>query len=230
MTDLTIVFDLDGTLVDTAPDLAATLNHVLGESVLEPVDAATIRPLIGHGARLMLKSSLERAGKAVDDDRLDRLLARYLAHYRNHLADLSRPYPGAIDALRRFREKGVRLAICTNKYESLAKRLLAELAIDRFFDAITGADTFEVRKPHPEHLTRTIALVGGTPGRAVMVGDSETDIATAKAARVPVIGVTFGYSDKPMAALGADVLIDHYDGLESAVRGLTAAYTKGYDL
>ena len=149
MTDLTIVFDLDGTLVDTAPDLAATLNHVLGESVLEPVDAATIRPLIGHGARLMLKSSLERAGKAVDDDRLDRLLARYLAHYRNHLADLSRPYPGAIDALRRFREKGVRLAICTNKYESLAKRLLAELAIDRFFDAITGADTFEVRKPHP---------------------------------------------------------------------------------
>ena len=220
MKDLTIVFDLDGTLVDTAPDLVATLNHVLAGIGLEHVESDALRPHIGFGARAMLKSCLTWAGEEADDARLDALMKTYLAHYHDNIAIRSRPFPGAVEALEGFRREGARLAVCTNKYEGLSKHLLAELAVDHLFGAVTGADTFEVRKPHPEHLTRTIQLAGGNLERAVMVGDSETDIKTAKAAGVPVIGVTFGYSDKPMAELGADRLIDHYDELAQAIRRL----------
>jgi len=220
MKDLTIVFDLDGTLVDTAPDLVATLNHVLGGIDLAPIEAEAIRPHIGFGARAMLKTCLGWAGEESDDDRLDTLMATYLVHYRDNIAVLSRPFPGALDALEGFRREGAKLAVCTNKYEHLSTRLLAELAVDHLFGAVTGADTFEVRKPHPDHLTRTIALAGGDAGHAIMVGDSETDIKTAKAANVPVVGVTFGYSDKPIAGLGADIVIDHFDELAGAIAEL----------
>jgi len=222
MKDLTIVFDLDGTLVDTAPDLVATLNHVLGDIGLAPIEGAAIRPHIGFGARAMLKTCLDWADEEAGDDRLDALMATYLAHYRDNIAVLSRPFPGAIETLEGFLSQGAKLAVCTNKYEKLSTRLLSELAVDHLFGAVTGADTFEVRKPHPDHLTRTIVLAGGTSGRAIMVGDSETDIKTAKAADVPVIGVTFGYSDKPIAELGADSVIDHYDELAEAIRRLEA--------
>ena len=222
MKDLTIVFDLDGTLVDTAPDLVATLNHILGQAGVGPVAAETLRPQIGFGARAMLKSSLEAAGEAAGDERLDDMMKAYLRHYHAHIAVESRPFPGAVEALSGFRDKGARLAVCTNKYEDLSHHLLRELEIDGLFGAVTGADTFEVRKPHPDHLTRTIALAGGRADAAVMVGDSETDIKTAKAAQIPVIGVTFGYSDRPIAELGADCLIDHYDELAGALESLTA--------
>ena len=221
MNGLTIVFDLDGTLVDTAPDLVATLNHVLGGVGVGPIAPETLRPQIGFGARAMLKSCLLEANEPADDQRLERLMDIYLAHYRDHIAEQSRPFPGALEACESFRKQGAALAVCTNKYEHLSKQLLRELKIDKLFSAVTGADTFEVRKPHPDHLTRTIALAGGRSGAALMVGDSETDIKTAQAAGIPVIGVTFGYSDKPMAELGADRLIDHYDELADAVAGLT---------
>ncbi len=220
MQNLTIVFDLDGTLVDTAPDLVATLNHVLEGAGLPPVGIEEIRPHIGFGARAMLNTCLIRAGAAAGDSRLDALMTTYLIHYHDNIAVKSRPFPGAVEALEDFRARGARLAVCTNKYEGLSKHLLKELAVDHLFGAVTGADSFEVRKPNPEHLTRTIALAGGSPAHAVMVGDSETDIRTARAAKVPVVGVTFGYSDKPMEGLGADALIGHYRELGSAIRRL----------
>lgn len=226
MKGLTVVFDLDGTLVDTAPDLTATLNHVLGEIGHAPVTTEDVRPVVAYGGRRMLKTCLERAGDDASEARLDELLKLYLAHYREHLADASRPYPGALQCLDWLTSQGVRLGVCTNKYELLAFTLLDRLGLERYFHAITGADTFEIRKPHPDHLTRTIEMAGGKADHAIMIGDSETDIATAKAAGVPVIGVTFGYSGVPVEKFEPDALIGHYRELPDRIAGLVKAIAK----
>lgn len=220
MKGLTVVFDLDGTLVDTAPDLTATLNHVLGEIGHDPVTSEDVRPVVAYGGRRMLKISLERAGDDASENRLDELIKVYLAHYREHLADASQPYPGVLRCLDWLTFQGVRLGVCTNKYEHLTFSLLDRLDLERYFHAITGADTFEVRKPHPDHLTRTIEMAGGRADRAIMIGDSETDIATAKAAGVPVIAVTFGYSDVHVENFDPDALMDHYRELPDKIAEL----------
>jgi phosphoglycolate phosphatase len=154
----TIVFDLDGTLVDTAPDLTNALNDVLVRRGHEPVSIEVIRGCVGHGARVMIEQSLARVGAQGD---VDRMLAEFLAHYETNIARESRPYPGAIAALDRLVAQGARLAICTNKRESLSRLLIQELEIEHYFTALAGRDTFPVATPHPGHLTGVIALAGG---------------------------------------------------------------------
>ena len=156
--DATIVFDLDGTLVDTAPDLTNALNDVLTRRGHAPVSLETIRQCVGHGARIMIEEALRRA--SAEDD-VDRMLAEFLLHYEANIAAESRPFPGAVAALERFAAQGAILAICTNKREQLSRRLLQELEIDRYFSAIAGRDTFAMSKPDPGHLTGAIALAGG---------------------------------------------------------------------
>ena len=158
--DSTIVFDLDGTLVDTAPDLSNALNDVLTRRGHQPVSPETIRACVGHGARVMIEEALRRAGA---EDDVDRMLAEFLVHYEANIAAESRPFPGAVAALEAFAAQGAILAVCTNKRESLSRRLLQELGIDGYFAAIAGRDTFAVSKPDPGHLTGTIALAGGDP-------------------------------------------------------------------
>ena len=152
--DATIVFDLDGTLVDTAPDLTNALNHALTRRGQAPVSAATVRSLVGLGASVMIEEGLRRAG-ATDD--LDAMLAEFLIHYEANIAAESRPFPGAVAALERLAAAGARLAVCTNKREYLSRRLLQELGLDGYFGAIAGRDTFPVAKPDPGHLTGAIA-------------------------------------------------------------------------
>src|SRR5438132_10170 len=190
----TIVFDLDGTLVDTAPDLAATLNTVLAREGIAPIPYATVRPMIGGGARRMLERGLRERGSSTAKADLDRLFDEFIGHYAIHLADQSRPYPGLVDALDRLAAEGCRLAVCTNKLEWLSVRLLDTLGLAARFAAICGQDTFGMQKPNPAILLGTIARAGGDPREAVMVGDSITDIATARAAAIPVIAVDFGYT------------------------------------
>jgi phosphoglycolate phosphatase len=209
----TLVLDLDGTLVDTASDLVATLNAILAAENLPPVELQHALTMVGHGARAMLAKATQSAGEATDDTRLDDLFERFIDHYSRHLADTSRPFPGAPEALDRFTAAGWRLAICTNKLEGLSRSLLEQLHLAGRFAAIAGQDTFSVRKPDPGHLIETIRLAGGDPRRAVMVGDSEVDIRTAKAAGIPVVAVSFGYSALPIGDLGADVVIDRFDAL-----------------
>jgi phosphoglycolate phosphatase len=216
----TLVLDLDGTLVDTAGDLIGTLNAVLATEDLPPTGFDEALAMVGHGARAMLEAALEANGAAPSNDRLDRLFAQFIAHYSAHIAERSRPFPGAVAALDRFSEAGWLLAICTNKLESLSRRLLTELGLADRFAAIAGQDTFGVRKPDPRHLLETIRLAGGDPRNAVMVGDSEVDIATARAALVPVVAVEFGYSPVPVADLGPDCVIGHFDGLFAAAERL----------
>jgi len=220
MSNPIIVFDLDGTLVDTAPDLIATLNLVLASEDIPAVPFETARPMIGSGVRPLIEQALAEQQRHIDDATLDALFERYIRRYQDHIADHSRPYPGVEAALDELSAQGFTLAVCTNKYESLSLRLLNALGMTDRFAAICGQDTFPVKKPHPEMLLETIRKAGGDPIRAIMVGDSDTDIRTARAASIPVIGVDFGYTDIPMIELSPDRLISHFDALPAAVTQL----------
>ncbi|MBX9775948.1 MAG: phosphoglycolate phosphatase [Xanthobacteraceae bacterium] len=218
-----VVFDLDGTLVDTAPDLVATLNVILAREGLPPVDYEAARNMVGGGARVMLERGLAASGKNLPTPAVDALTRDFVEHYAAHIADTSRPFPGVEAALDALAERGCRFAVCTNKLEWLSVRLLDALNLSKRFGAICGSDTFGVSKPDPEILRRTIARASAGNGGAVMVGDSFMDIATARAASIPVIAVDFGYTDTPVAALAPDRVISRFADLPEAVRALVGA-------
>ena len=214
---LTIVFDLDGTLIDTAPDLIDTLNLILTREGLPPVAYDDARSMIGGGARGMIEKALNAEGRPGSKADLDRMFGAFIEHYAAHIADRSRPFPQLEAALDHLAAEGHRLAVCTNKLEWLSVRLLNSLKLTQHFAAICGQDTFGVMKPDPEMLRQTILRVGGNPARAIMVGDSGTDVRTARAAAVPVIAVDFGYSEVPIATLQPDRLISSFADLASAI-------------
>jgi phosphoglycolate phosphatase len=216
----TIVFDLDGTLVDTAPDLINALNHVLDRAGLPPVPLAAARNMIGAGARKLIERGLEAEGRQVGPADIARMTTAFIDYYAVHIAELSKPFEGLEDALDRMAARGYRFAVCTNKLEWLSKRLLDELRLSRRFAAICGADTFGVSKPDPAILRQTVARAGGQLAAAIMVGDAGTDIGVARRAGVPVIGVDFGYTDTPMTELNPDRLIKHMLELPDAVENL----------
>lgn len=214
-----IVFDLDGTLVDTAPDLVGALNAAMAAEGLGPISIESARYLVGAGVRALLERGLTTHGKTVSPERFDELFKIFLDYYARNIAKTSRPYPGVIDALLDLKSQGWRFAVCTNKLEAYSVRLISELKMSHWFEAICGGDTFAFRKPDPRHLTETIARAGG--GDAIMVGDSRADVDSARAAGIPIIGVTFGYTDIAMKDLKPDMLIDHFDQFANAVHRLT---------
>jgi phosphoglycolate phosphatase len=216
----TIVFDLDGTLVDTAPDLISALNHVLAREGLSPLPLASARNMIGAGARKLLERGLEAEGRFVSPEEMNRLTADFIAYYAENIAVESRPFAGLEPALDELAGRGCRFAVCTNKLEWLSKRLLDQLGLSPRFAAICGADTFGVAKPDPAILRQTILRAGGELGTSVMVGDAGTDVGAARRAGVPVIGCTFGYTDVPIAELQPDGLIDHMQELPAAIEAL----------
>lgn len=218
-----VAFDLDGTLVDTAPDLLDALDVVLAEYKVPPVDRALARNMIGGGARKLIVNALGSEGIVLPDDELAGMTTRFIAHYADHIAVGSRPFPGLGMALDRLAARGVTLAVCTNKLERLARLLLDALELTDRFAVITGADTYARPKPDPLPLLSTITAAGGSARQAIMVGDSITDVLTARATGVPVVAVSFGYTETPPAELGADALIHHFDQLEEAVDALLAA-------
>ncbi len=217
---LTIVFDLDGTLIDTAPDLIATLSVILTRHGLPAVPYENARPLIGGGAKGMIERALATNGRSSSTADVDRLYTAFVAHYAEHIADRSRPFPQLEPTLDRLAAAGHRLAVCTNKLEWLSKRLLDTLLLTRRFAAICGQDTFGVQKPDPEIFRLTVIRAGGEPKRAIMVGDSVTDIRTARAANVPVVAVDFGYTDVPIATLLPDRVISTFAELPAAIADL----------
>ena len=219
---LTIVFDLDGTLIDTAPDLISTLNIILAREGMPPVEYDSARRMIGGGAKAMIERALAAEDRACSKAELDRLFAAFIEHYAAHIADHSRPFPQLEATLEHLAGEGHRLAVCTNKLEWLSVRLLDMLQLTRHFVTICGQDTFGVQKPDPRMLRLTIERAGGEPTRAIMVGDSGTDIRTSRAATVPVIAVDFGYSEVPIALLRPDRIIGSYADLPAAIRDIEA--------
>jgi phosphoglycolate phosphatase len=215
-----IVFDLDGTLAETAPDIIATLNIILVQEGLSPVGTEKARDLVGAGARALIERGFKLHGASLTPEHLEILFQRFLMIYADRVADESYLYPGVVDALGQLEDAGFVLAVCTNKPERHSRLLIEALGITSRFAAICGRDTFPVFKPDPAHLLLTIQAAGGDPARAVMVGDSRTDINTAKAAGVPVIAVPFGYTDVPIETLDPDIVIEHFDGLRAAVSKL----------
>jgi phosphoglycolate phosphatase len=214
------VFDLDGTLAETAGDLIATLNAVMAREGLPAVPFDRAKDMIGAGAKALIQRGFQSAGRDIAAAKMDELFAFFLAHYEEHILVHSHLFDGVELALETLARDGYRLAVCTNKTEALAVKLLGLLGVADRFSAITGKDTFAVFKPHPLHLTETIRMADGDIARAVMVGDSKTDIDTAKAAGVPVVAVTFGYTDVPVQKLGPDRIIGHFRDLPAAVRDL----------
>lgn len=215
-----IVFDLDGTLVDTAPDLIAALNVVLNQEGFPPLPLAAARNMIGGGARRLIELGLEADGRTATTSDLDRMMRDFIAYYADHIADASTPFEGLEAALAELTGQGFGFAVCTNKLEWLSRRLLDRLDLSRHFLAICGADTFGVAKPDPTILRQTIAMAGGDAAQAIMVGDAGPDVGVARRAGVPVIGVDFGYTDTPMVDLAPDRLIGAMAELPGAVADL----------
>ena len=209
----TIAFDLDGTLVETAPDLIGTLNVLLDQEGLPPLALSEARPFIGRGAKWMIERGFQAAGATLEEARAPELFDRFIAYYLDHIADESRPFPGVEAALDVLKAAGARLAVCTNKRTDLSLALLDALDLTRRFDAVVGADATPACKPDPRHLTTTVAAAGGTMDKAIMVGDAGTDAGAARAAGAPLVLVSFGYTEIPARDLHPDLLIDHFDQL-----------------
>ena len=213
----TIVFDLDGTLVNTAPDLLDALNHVLVEAGLQPVDLSTISTMIGHGAKAMIVKGMAAQGAEPDADRMDALFDQFLAYYEDHIAIESRPFENALDALQTLSDEGAILAVCTNKRQRSTDRLLDALQISEKFSAIVGADSVPDRKPHGDHILLTVDRAGGNRSRAIMVGDSRTDERAARNAGLPFVFVPIGYETETEDEIGADAVASNYSELVPAL-------------
>ncbi|HEV2083203.1 MAG TPA: HAD-IA family hydrolase [Brevundimonas sp.] len=229
----TFAFDLDGTLVETAPDLIGTLNRLLAARGLAPRPVSAARHLVGHGAVALLKDGFREAGAEWDAAEEPTLLAAFLDDYLAHICDHSHVYPGVEAALDRLAARGAILCVATNKPTHLSLALFDRLGLTGRFAAICGADAVSARKPDAAHIRETVARAGGDPARAIMVGDSITDVSAARATGVPVIVTTFGYTEIPAHDLGGDAVIDGFGELEGAVdaliaRGLAYPNAAGY--
>jgi len=222
LTGTTIVFDLDGTLVDTAPDLIGALNAVLDEERLPPLPLAAARNMVGQGARTLLQRGFTAAGSLWTDDRGDVLTARFVDLYLARIAKLSRPFPGAEAALDTLAAAGARLAVCTNKRTDLSLALLEAVGLSGRFAAVVGADWGGPTKPDPAHFRAAVAAAGGDLSRALMVGDSDNDVLAAHAAAAPAVVFSFGYCLTPLTELGADAVLNSWDQLPATAARLLA--------
>jgi len=212
-----LLFDLDGTLVDTAPDLHAALDHVLRSYGRAGIDLEDVRQMVGDGARALVRRGLEATGGMPPEPAFEALAQLFLAFYGEHVADLSRPFPGVAACLERLTARGTTLGVCTNKPTALSESLLDKLDLGGHFKAVVGGDRLVMRKPDGGHVVGTLAAMGQSGARAAMIGDSANDVAAARNAGLPVVAVTFGYTATPPAELGADLLIDHFDALDDAL-------------
>lgn len=222
LADATIVFDLDGTLVDTAPDLVRALNDTLDLEGLPNVKLPVVRGMVGHGARILIERAAGLSGVAFSGERLDQLTRAFIEFYRADIARASQPFPGTLDALDALAALGAKLAVCTNKRTDLSVQLLDALGFGERFSAIVGADAVVDRKPHPDHYRAAVTRAGGTIRRSLMVGDTAADVAAARGAGAPVAVVAFGYSDGGAERLGADALLHRYSELTPVSRRLLA--------
>lgn len=223
MPDSAVIFDLDGTLVDTAPDLMRATNHVLEGLGRRAIGMDEVRTFVGHGARALLTRGLAATGGLPEGYDVEPDYKRFVAFYSQNIAGGSVPFPGLLDLLKRLKSEGFGLGVCTNKLEGLSVQLLEALDMSKYFGSVIGPDTLGVAKPDPRPFHEAVARLKLHSPRAIMVGDSETDILTARNAGVPVIAVPFGYTPKPVQEYGPDRMIGHFDEAYGVIAELLGA-------
>jgi phosphoglycolate phosphatase len=215
-----LIFDLDGTLVDTAPDLLGATNAVMASQGLPLIPPQTLRHMVGFGARSLIEQAMEAVGRVLAPDELPPLLDIFMAHYRAHIADSSVLFAGVRETLTALKADGARLAVLTNKPQELADLLLPALDLSHFFAEVYGAGRMSYVKPDARIFHDVVRDVGGNDGGAVMIGDSITDLNTARAAKAPCILFSYGYTPIPAKDLGADIVLDDFSGLPGALKQL----------
>ncbi|MBO6826432.1 MAG: phosphoglycolate phosphatase [Sneathiella sp.] len=218
-----LLFDLDGTLLNTALDLQGALNHCLKLAGRTPVSLQDLEHMVGQGAKVLLERGLNATGELLEGEAFDNLMAEFFDYYGKHLADESYPYPGVLEALDKLDKDGFLMAVCTNKPVGFADDIIDQYDLRKYFPIVTGGDSFEIRKPDPAHVTRTLDMI--TPARTagIMIGDTHNDIDAGRAAGMKTIAVSFGFSMTPASELGADKVIDHFDELIPAIYELINA-------
>lgn len=216
-----IIFDLDGTLAHTAPDLLGTLNRITKNDGLEIMGMKDFGQIIGHGAKAMITRAYELNNQDLNSEKLDVLFDEFLKDYSANIANETKLFEGVLAAMDELETKGFAFAICTNKTEEMARLLLEKLDVTKRFRAITGGNTFSFKKPDGKHLEETAKLAGHEISKAIMIGDSATDINAAKNANIESVAVTFGYSDKPIESLGASRIINHFRDLPAAIESIS---------
>lgn len=217
------IFDLDGTLVDTAPDLLNALNRLLAREGRSLIDGQKIRHLVGRGARVLIEKAFAETGSPVEGAALDQLFADYLELYAACVAVDSKPYPGVVETLTRLQSAGAKMAVLTNKPHHLAEAILPAYDLVRFFPVVYGAGKRDYMKPDPRLIDEVLADLGAGKSKAVMVGDSITDVQTAHNASIPAILLPYGYTPDPVETLGADVLVQGFAEVPAAAAALWAA-------
>ena len=227
LSGVTIAFDLDGTLVETAPDLVGALNDTLAEAGHPPLPFEQVRLMVGRGAKALLERGFAAAGDPLDAARTPPMVQRFIAVYLDRIARESRPYPGVVEALDALKTRGARLVVCTNKLTGLSMALLDALDLTTWFDAVIGADLSPAPKPDARHLIAAVDAVGGDLRRTVMVGDSATDVGAAKAAGAPCLLVSFGYTETAVQDLGGDLIVDDFAEVPAACVRLLARSSAG---
>jgi phosphoglycolate phosphatase len=215
-----IAFDLDGTLVDTAPDLHRALNQVMLEEKLPETSLTDVRTFVGQGAKVLIRRAAAAHARAYDDARLDELTERFIEVYASDIARFSTVFAGVEETLTVLAAAGARLSVCTNKRTGLSNQLLDAVGLSKHFSAVIGADSVARKKPDPGHFLAAVGAVGGDPGRSLMVGDSISDVGAARAAGAPVVLVSFGYTETPAHDLGADAVFSHYRDLPDLAKSL----------
>ena len=218
MSKFLLLFDLDGTLVDTLPDLTNALNEVLREHGYAPLLPAEVKPMIGDGMPMLLARGF--AARGADAAEAKAVQARFVETYEASASALSRPYPGVPETLALLRERGYATAVCTNKPQHATAKVLRGMGLDGLFDGFAGGDRFAVRKPDPGHLLGLVEALGGDKGRAAMIGDSENDALSARAAAMPLVLMRYGYARTDPGQLGPDRLLDRFDELPPALEAL----------
>lgn len=216
-----LLIDLDGTLLDSAPDLAAALNRLLAQEGLSSLTLAQVKTMVGDGVPTLIERGFTALGRSIEAGDLPALSRRFIEDYEANATVETRPYPGAIEVMRSLNGDGWALAICTNKPEAPTRQILADFDLTALFDAVVGGDSLPVRKPDGGHLTGALAQIeaaaGRAPSQAVMLGDSRNDLLAGRNAGLPVILVSHGYGAEPAHSLGADRVIDHFDALPAAL-------------
>ena len=212
---LTILFDLDGTLVDTAPDLMGAHNHVMKKFGFHQKNLVDIKHLAGRGAWVMMQRSFR---EEITDEKMKKEMVReFIDHYAKNIDKGSKPIKGVVDFLNWAKLNEISMAVCTNKQERLAVDLLKKIRLDKYFDYIAGCDTFDFNKPDPRHLTNVIEIIGGDINKTIMVGDSEVDSMSAANAKIPFVLVEDGYTEKSADQIPHDFLIKNFLNFEKVI-------------